>query len=638
MSNYSSNNFTLSSTEYVTITNTKSIMSADTESLSLMTTSSNDNNNSNSSFVLDECMSDLLDTSNSLSEIIISEEKKDLPEQTLKTVTEGIFTIHEKKRSKYFEVRVDHENNTIYCGCKIKRIKENVTKAYCRNVATNRLTKKPIILMSRDLCEMIRDIPPRDYKSRNEMFYHCLGQIPLSCGVENNSFCMTNEDFKKLLTRALETIRIRKVQKNRIYLAKIQKDLLTNDKGKMLNQLKKVIKKSEIKNMTIITCIKTTRENMLKNRKLLLCELNEISKISQENNSQIIREISLAHPKKITSSLEIATSTDIKLVEKEIKRLEEEKLRTEKQTRALEKQIEHEQFIKEFINSPNKLKLLLSKYTKSSPILINQNYDSDSFPNTLCYIISNVTFIINTKKNTVSRNVLNRKGNAMIVKKYNLMSTKIMAISYNEEHDVLTYGGCVYSETPETKKYMTYDEDIGKGNALQRLIKMPVIINNFSKTDINCVNKLVKKIVLPNNKFERLECERKMRLVFDKILLQYLYNKDYACYNNNSNTGKNIGKLEKISKSIPSLRKVLCPQNKQKKNLNDEKQARKYLTERAKLVNNAITKVTNNNRGSQNIVTKSFPPSNLNIFSIEVPSTVYFDINEGKKETLDQLC
>lgn len=610
-------------------------------------TSSNDNSNSSSSFILDDCVSDLFATNNN-SKITISENSNDSfakSKRDTKTVDNGIFTIPESRRRKYFTFRVDHEKNTIYYGCKIRGFTENATKVYCRGIATHRLTNRPVIVISKKLCEMLRDIPTRDVKSRTELFYHCLVQVARIHGVENKSCCLTNEDVIKMSSRSLKTIQKIKVQKNKQYLAKIRKDLLTNTKGKMLNQFKKIAKRANSKNMSVITYIKTTNVKMItdlvNNRKALLVELSDLVKKSNARNAPIITEISSVHSnKQITSSsnlhsssLEIATSSNVKLIESEIHRIENEKLKTERQTKALEKQMENERVIKEFINSPNKLKFLLSKYTKSSPILINQDYDHPSFPQTLNEVVSNVTFIIHNKKRNVTRVLPSKKANnnnnqetnknSTRIRKCTLRSTKIMVISYNEKYDVATYSGCVYSEIPGKK--MIYDEAYGKAIALQRFIKTPVIINNFSKTSTSCVDKIINSITVPTTKLNRLDCERKMQSIFEKILLQYLYNPQYGCSNRNSNTSANIQKLNKIIKMIPSLQRTLNPPTiKQKRNLKREEQTRKYLIDQAQLQNNAVMKVAR----TKNIISKSLPSSNLNIVTIEVPSTLYIDTNE----------
>lgn len=121
---------------------------------------------------------------------------------------------------------------------------------------------------------------------------------------------------------------------------------------------------------------------------------------------------------------------------------------------------------------------------------------------------------------------------------------------YNKTFDVLNYGAAVWRQARQDKNnIINYDKNKGKKIALTRLIKSPVIINNFCKNNLKKINFSLKN---DDNK-KRLVYSQLLESGIENILLRYIYSKNYGCSNRNSNSAASLKILERVIKGTPKI-------------------------------------------------------------------------------------
>lgn len=500
----------------------------------------------------------------------------------------------EVNRNKYINYEIFHENVlgedgnikynkfTVAYGGKIRRDGDPSSNRECHEHANNRRINNPVKIFSKRLCDLVDKVSKNNFKNQVELFNYTLIEIMKFYGVEGKSFALADSEAKKFIKRA-----------------------------------KANITKFRAKKALEIASRKATAPSLAPS------ESSDIPVITI-NDSETIVDNSNLQPSESSEQITLVSTNEQKTseeMEEEIKRLEKETRRMKELMSALEDEI------KEFEKCKNKLEFLIRKACEKHDLgitmLLNYDYSDKTFPETLESYLNNIRYC--------TFNKTNKSGSKQEV--------RTVAYTYDRKHDILCYGASVFRKVPtslisntsstvnrpvnlpKNVEKIIYSEDRGRAVARLRLIRAPVIVNEFSKT-------VLKKEYEIKETDDKKRYEQYMSLMssaFNDALLHYVcYNekktgtnnkhgeKKYGCSNRKSNGKKDLKILDKVISENPILKEELSFQNIPKSTLNKKMKNPKSL--RSNLSNSSIGSSnsvrsnnsrsnSNKNKASENIVT-----------------------------------
>jgi len=418
-------------------------------------------------------------------------------------------------RNKYVDYEIYHDdvigkdNNvkynkfTVIYGSRIRRCGDPTSRQECFSQAQNRRINNPVLIISKRLCNLVKNVPKEKFKSQVELFNYTLIEIIKFHGVKGVSLALTDEDAKKFINRAMDIIK------------------------------KNIKAKKEAETSISSSSNSNSNSNSNANDVINIIETKKNENIS-ESNSQSIN----------LPSIEQKTQE----IEEEIMNMEKETERLKEMTEALD--IEISQFKK----CKNKLEFLIKKTFEEQnfndvTMLLKYDYCDETFPETLESFINNIRYITFTRNNSSGTK----------------QESRTIAYTYDKKNDILCYGASVFRKAPsnlvsKNPENIAYNEDRGKAIARLRLIRTPVIVNSFSKTNLK------KTYEITSNSNDVNSHEQYANLVseaFRDSLLHYVCygEKKYGCSNRKSNSKKDLKNLDKVISKNPFLYEELTFKN-----------------------------------------------------------------------------
>jgi hypothetical protein len=489
----------------------------------------------NSSLVTSTPIPDLCDTSYANSNISCSSSDS-LNQSTrivnpdgTRTLIRGIFKVVEDgenlktRRNKYFDFEIDHEKNILSYGARIRRSTDPSSKNECRDEAKLRRIRNPVKIVSKRLCSLVRNVPKEEFRNRVELFNYTLVTAMRFQSVEGESYSLTDGKAKEYIT--------------------MTEEIITKYKKRLEKEAAEIKKREE------------SAKKKLE---------GELAQLCRDNNSEKI----VIPDSNSTSPVESSSEE----MEKQIEEFNLKAQRVKEMREALEAEIK----VFESLKLGQRFEFLIKKYLEkhsnnrdSSSVrsIINRDYNDESFPSTLEKYRENIQYFVHRKSNTSGTR----------------QEYKVVAYTYDPETDTLYLGSCIYSKRPSnidknqngrtltqgSSNKVTFNEEKGKKIATARLIRTPVIANNFSKNS----PKGLKMKVVNEHDDKCSQYDDIIRSTFHNTLLHYVHDeqfesglkkkngkkehKEFGCSNRQSNSKKDLRTLDNVIRTNPKLKDIL---------------------------------------------------------------------------------